>query len=72
VQDRRKALNLDVSDRIAVLYSAPPRIAEAIAAHVDYLRNELLAERLEGGASPADGEELSLDGQEIIVAITRL
>ena len=47
VQDQRKAMNLNISDRIAVSYSASPRIAEAIAAHEPYLRHELLAERLE-------------------------
>src|SRR5439155_544002 len=44
MQDQRKALNLDISDRIVVSYAASPRIAEAIAAHEAYLRNELLAE----------------------------
>ena len=51
MQDQRKALNLDISDRIAIGYTASPRVAEAIAAHEAYLRNELLAERLEPGAA---------------------
>lgn len=71
VQDRRKALNLDISDRIVVQYSAPERIAQAIAAHQEYLRNELLADRLEP-RSPQDGDtKLSLNGEEVFVLIER-
>jgi len=73
VQDQRKALGLEISDRIAVLYAAPARIAEAIAAHHEYLCNELLAERLEAVAAPPDGAaKLSLGGEEIFVAVTRV
>jgi isoleucyl-tRNA synthetase len=71
VQDQRKALNLDISDRIAVRYAASPRIADAIEAHEAYLRNELLAERLER-ASTTDGVKLPLSGEEIFVSITRV
>jgi isoleucyl-tRNA synthetase len=71
VQDQRKAMNLNISDRIAVSYSASPRIAEAIAAHDVYLRHELLAERLEPSATQNGGAKLSLSGEEITVTITR-
>jgi isoleucyl-tRNA synthetase len=73
VQDQRKAVGLQISDRIAVLYAAPARIAEAIAAHHEYLCNELLAERLEAVAAPPDGAaKLALGGEEIFVAVTRV
>jgi isoleucyl-tRNA synthetase len=71
VQDQRKALNLDISDRVAVRYAASPRIADAIKAHEAYLRNELLAERLERVSMP-DGVRLPLSGEEIFVSITRV
>jgi isoleucyl-tRNA synthetase len=71
MQDHRKALHLDISDRIVVSYAASPRIASAIAAHEDYLRNELLAERLELSASANGGEKLSLSGEDIFVSVTR-
>ena len=71
MQDQRKALNLDISDRIVVSYTASPRIAAAIAAHEAYLRNELLAERLEPNARQNGGATLSLSGEEIQVTITR-
>jgi isoleucyl-tRNA synthetase len=70
VQDQRKAMNLNISDRIAVSYSASPRIAVAIAAHESYLRHELLADRLEASATQNGGAKLSLSGEEVLVTIT--
>ncbi len=72
VQDQRKALNLDISDRIVVTYAASPRIAEAIEAHEEYLRSELLAERLEPNPDQPNGVKLSLGGEEILVTITKV
>jgi isoleucyl-tRNA synthetase len=72
IQDQRKALNLDISDRIVVSYTAPPRIAEAITTHEAYLRNELLAERLEPSAQQNGAAKLSLNGEDIFVIITRV
>jgi isoleucyl-tRNA synthetase len=72
VQDQRKAMSLNISDRIAVSYSASPRIAEAIAAHESYLRHELLADRLERSATQNGGAKLLLGGEEIMVTITRV
>ena len=72
LQDQRKALNLDISDRIVVTYSASPRIEQAITAHQDFLRSELLAERLEKSATPNGGVKLALSGEDIFVTITRV
>jgi isoleucyl-tRNA synthetase len=72
MQDQRKALGLDISDRIAVSYAASPRIADAIAAHQDYLRNELLAERLEPSTTQNGAAKLTLGGEEIFVTIIRV
>src|SRR5262249_13774148 len=69
VQDQRKAMNLNISDRIVVIYSAAPLVAEAIAAHSEYLRNELLAERLVADGIAEGGVKLSLGGGEILVLI---
>ncbi|MBZ5620336.1 MAG: class I tRNA ligase family protein [Acidobacteriia bacterium] len=70
IQDQRKALNLDISDRIVVTYWASPRIAEAIAAHEEYLRSELLAERLELDRDQPHGGRFLL-GEEILVTVDR-
>jgi isoleucyl-tRNA synthetase len=72
LQDQRKGLNLDISDRIVVRYSASPRIAEAITAHEAFLRNELLAERLEMSPTQNGGVKLVLSGEDIFVTITRV
>jgi isoleucyl-tRNA synthetase len=72
VQDLRKTSGLQISDRIAVRYAAPARIAEAVAAHAGYLRNELLAERLERHETLAGGSKLTLAGEEILVSVERL
>jgi isoleucyl-tRNA synthetase len=71
LQDQRKVLNLDISDRIVVTYSASPRLAEAITAHEAFLRNELLAERLEKSPTPNGGVKLALSGEDVFVTITR-
>jgi isoleucyl-tRNA synthetase len=72
LQDQRKVLNLDISDRIVVSYSASPRIAEAISAHEVFLRNELLAESLELSPTQNGGVKLALSGEDVFVTITRV
>lgn len=69
LQDQRKVMNLNISDRISVTYSAPRTIADAISTHADFLRTELLAQRLEQGDS--GGIRLLLAGEEIFVSIAR-
>ncbi len=71
VQDQRKALNLDISDRIVVSYTASPRIAQAIATHEAYLRNELLTEHLQRSEERNGATRMSLGGEEIFVTVTR-
>ena len=72
VQDLRKSLGLQISDRIVVKYAASDRIAEAIEAHAPYLRGELLAERIERHASLEGGTKLSLAGEPIVVDIAKV
>jgi isoleucyl-tRNA synthetase len=72
IQDQRKALGLDISDRINISYSASARLAEAIAAHHTYLCNELLADKLELTAAPEGAANRARGGEEIIVAISRV
>ncbi|MEI9972387.1 MAG: class I tRNA ligase family protein [Ignavibacteriota bacterium] len=71
VQDLRKTTGLQISDRIAIKYAAPARIVEAIEAHATYLRNELLAERIERQES-LEGGRLSLAGAEIHVSLEKV
>jgi isoleucyl-tRNA synthetase len=71
VQDLRKTSGLQISDRIVLQYAAGARIADAVEAHAGYLRNELLAERIERRESLAGGTKLSLAGEEIAVSLVR-
>lgn len=70
LQDQRKAMNLNISDRIVIRYAASPRITEAVEEHREFLRNELLADQLEAAPFDGQGTKLSLSGEDIIVAIT--
>jgi isoleucyl-tRNA synthetase len=71
MQDQRKAMDLNISERIEVVFDAPPRIARAIETHTEYLKNELLATRLEAGTSLNGAVKLSLANQPIQVWISR-
>ena len=55
VQALRKKADFDVADRIEIQYQASGKIAAAIAAHSDWIRNETLALRLYEAISP-EGE----------------
>jgi isoleucyl-tRNA synthetase len=72
VQDLRKTSGLRISDRIVVRYVVADRIAEAVQAHAGYLRNELLAERIERCETLESGTKLSLAGEEIVVSVERI
>jgi hypothetical protein len=54
-----------------VKYVASDRIAEAIEAHAGYLRNELLAERIERCETLEGGTKLSLAGEQIVVSVEK-
>ena len=71
VQDQRRAMNLAVSDRIEVRYSAPPHIVEALTAHQEFLRAELLANRIEAAAADPAALRFRLAGEEVSVSIRR-
>ena len=72
VQDLRKTSGLQISDRIALRYVAPAGLAEAIEAHAAYLRNELLAERVERCESLDGGTKVALAGEEILVKVEKV
>ncbi len=71
LQDQRKSMELAITDRIAIRYTAPPEIVAALAAHDDYLKTELLATRLEPVAALDDGDRFELAGKKVAVSIER-
>jgi isoleucyl-tRNA synthetase len=66
VQDLRKAAGLAVDDRIELAVKADGQVADAVAAHRDYLLGETLATSLHG-APQGDGHDarVDLDGHEV-------
>ncbi len=68
VQDLRKTAGFDIADRIATIYTATPKLDEAVKAFADYIKSETLSVEIEAGfiIGPAtdtyefDGEELTL------------
>jgi isoleucyl-tRNA synthetase len=75
VQRMRKEAGLAVSDRIRLGVSGEPDVASAVAAHADWIRNEVLATEIRTDPStfqdyPAR-QELDLDGVVAHIALTR-
>ena len=69
IQDSRKAANLDVSDRIKLVYSADNDIETAIKTHQDMiLRNALIVELVAGNASQFETE---IDGHKFAIDIQK-
>ncbi len=73
VQDFRKQCGLEIADRIHLTYRATPDLAQAIAAHREYLMGELLALSLEEGEPPAAAQVLkgSFDDQQFTVGLRK-
>ena len=69
LQNVRKELGFDVSDRIAVRYAANERGAAVLAAHGASIAREVLAERFE----PGEGGEhrFAAGGAEIAFEVAR-
>ena len=72
VNDLRKAAGLNVSDRIALAYTASERLKQAIAAFADYIKRETLSEELSEGELP-DGNAASdsFDGEQLTITIKK-
>jgi isoleucyl-tRNA synthetase len=78
VQQRRRELDLDVSDRIALALRLPAGVADALEDHVDWIAAQTLAVSLEivGEASPTDEAESwapaeLADGSPIAIRVVR-
>ena len=75
VQRLRKELGLAVSDRISLAVSGDPGLAEAVAAHRDWISAEVLAPEL-ASVAVLDGShavhQLDLDGLAAAVTLTRI
>ena len=68
IQDTRKAIGLDVSDRIKMTYNADPALALAIEAHKKRIMSDALIREMETG----DGEyDTEIEGYSLSIKIEK-
>jgi isoleucyl-tRNA synthetase len=79
VQQARRKMNLDVSDRIALAVASSAKIRAAVEPHTDYIREQTLATELsfrDAGAPPGELPEFvelaDLDGAQISISLRQL
>jgi isoleucyl-tRNA synthetase len=73
VQDFRKQLDLDISDRIRLYYSASERLAEAVGMHREYIMGETLSVEMKAGEIPAEArtheDSFDFDDEQVRLGI---
>ena len=69
IQDTRKTIGLDVSDRINMEYSADPALANAIEQHRNRIMNEALIKNLSQSVSGDYNTEI--EGYKLAISITK-
>src|SRR5699024_9605548 len=70
IQDLRRQLELNIDDHIEVRYQVSGEMADAIAAHRDWIAAEVLATSLKPTEDLADGTEVTVSGETLKVSIT--
>ncbi len=73
-QDLRKTAEFEISDRIKIVYSATPKLAEAVQEFSDYIKNETLTLVLELGKPDAQMAQIEseFDGETVILGVEKL
>ncbi len=71
IQDLRKQLELNIDDRIVLAFDAEGSVAEAVAAHHDWIAAEVLAVSLTNTKVLAEFAEVTIAGESVRVSITR-
>ncbi len=73
VQDLRKTAELEISDRIEVVYEADEELAQAIEENQDYIKNETLAVELSRGVVPQNWPQAAdtFDGVQVKVGLRK-
>ena len=76
VQNLRKEAGFEVTDRIEITYHGSGEIAEAVARHADWIRNETLALELQpsapGQPSGEAVETFEIRGEELTIGVRRV
>ncbi len=71
IQNLRKELLFEVTDRINVSVQNHPHIAEAVSNNLSYICAEILADSLATVAQVANGQAVIIDNNEIQLSITK-
>ncbi len=71
VQDARKTAGLEVTDRIALGVETSGEVADALAAHRDYVAAETLAIEVQVGASDGFLQEAEIEGVPVKVTVRK-
>ncbi len=71
IQNLRKELGFEVTDKINVRISSQPHIEEAVKNNLSYICAEILAGSLDFGTDLHSGEKVEIDGQELLISITK-
>ncbi len=74
IQNQRRSNGLDVIDRINVLYRADGEIKRAIQTHLDWIKAETLAVRMEAvdGAEPPDASHYKIERWDVYITIEKI
>ncbi len=73
LQDLRKTADLEIADRIKVVYQASPALAQAVRAFADYIKSETLAIELTETANVHSWVQVEdeFDGEKVTIALER-
>ncbi|MBC7914756.1 MAG: isoleucine--tRNA ligase [Pyrinomonadaceae bacterium] len=71
IQNLRKDLNFEVTDKIHVRTSQHPYITEAVKNNLSYICAEILADSFELVTELNKGEKVEIDEQELLISITK-
>jgi isoleucyl-tRNA synthetase len=73
VQNQRKDSGLEIADRIELFLDGPPEVVEAVRSNETYVKEEVLAQRLEFGPAPSGAPSTThtFDGYSAAIGIRR-
>ncbi len=71
IQNLRKSLGLEVTDKINVIIQDKPIVAEAVRNNLSYICAEILAVDLTLDKNLTQGEQVAIDGQELLIDIKK-
>ena len=72
IQNLRKAKEFEVTDRINVSISNATFLGEAVKNNLSYICAEILADNIQLNNELTEGEPVTIDEQEILIAISKV